>query len=84
MKPTNQASRESSVVPVLPATWCPGRLAAVPVPAVTTPRSIDLMAAAVCGDMACRDRGWFSSSTLPSRSTTRVMKIGCRCSPALA
>ena len=87
VNPTNQASRRSSVVPVLPAATCrnPRRRAAVAVPLSSTLLSIRVTRNALSADATRRGTSVVKSRTrFPSASVTRTIPASGILTPPLA
>ena len=78
VKPMNQASFESFVVPVLPAAGSlkPSRLTLAAVPALTTSAIMFDIRNAVVSLVARDDKGSDRYNRLPSRSSTRRIRTG--------
>ena len=85
VKPTNQASLLLSFVPVLPATGRTPKLAAVPVPLLTTSWSATTASAAASALITWRSTACSGSTTRPVLAATTLMTV-CQstCLPALA
>src|SRR5919108_1902821 len=85
--PSNHTSAESLVVPVFPKTGHVPRLAAVPVPPVTTRRSIPATSSATSASTTWRQRPFRWPKPGTGRLLlwrTRVMATGSQCTPWLA
>ena len=83
VKPTNQASRHFSPVPVLPATGRPMR-ACTPVPRCTTCWSTPISRSATQVGRARSRSTWCCQSAVPSALVTLVTNVGVTRMPRLA